>query len=401
MYTTQYRAIGTGRIGNGKSHMTTTIYDDEQRMFRDAFRDFLQREAAPFEARWRDEGVVSREVWRKAGANGFLAPAVPELYGGIGVTDFRYNAIISEELAYAHISSLGFSVHSDIAVPYLIHLGNEAQKQRWLPRAAAGELICAIAMTEPNTGSDLQAVQTTAIKQPDGTYLLNGQKTFITNGYLAGLCIVVAKTNPEAGGRGISLLVVEDGMPGFQHERRLQKMGMPGNDTAELFFEDVRVPAENLLGEEGKGFIYLMQELPQERLIIGVQSIAAAEAALAVTLDYCRERTAFGRPIGKFQNSRFKLAEMQTEITIGRTFADQCILELNAGTLTTEKASMAKYWLSELQGRVVDQCVQLHGGYGYMLEYPIAKLYVDARASRIYGGTNEIMKEIIGRSLGL
>ncbi|MCB0029278.1 MAG: acyl-CoA dehydrogenase family protein, partial [Anaerolineales bacterium] len=306
-----------------------------------------------------------------------------------------------EELAYAHISSLGFSVHSDIAVPYLIRLGNEAQKQRWLPRAAAGELICAIAMTEPNTGSDLQAVQTTAIKQPDGSYLLNGQKTFITNGYLAGLCIVVAKTNPEAGGRGISLLVVEDGMPGFQHERRLQKMGMPGNDTAELFFEDVRVPAENLLGEEGKGFIYLMQELPQERLIIGVQSIAAAEAALAVTLDYCRERTAFGRPIGKFQNSRFKLAEMQTEITIGRTFADQCILELNAGTLTTEKASMAKYWLSELQGRVVDQCVQLHGGYGYMLEYPIAKLYVDARASRIYGGTNEIMKEIIGRSLGL
>lgn len=380
--------------------MQSFMYDEEHIMFRDAFREFLQREAVPCEEAWTEAGLVSREVWQKAGANGFLSMDVPEEYGGLGVDDFRFNTIISEELAYAHISSLGFSAHTDIIVPYLTRLSNDEQKARWLPGTVSGDLIVSIGMTEPNTGSDLQAITTTAVKQPNGDYLLNGQKTFITNGVLAGLCIVVAKTDPNAGHRGISLLVVEDGMEGFDHSRKLSKMGLRGNDTAELFFDNVRVPAENLLGEEGMGFIYLMKELPQERLIIAVQSVAAAEAALKETVAYCQERTAFGRSIGKFQNSRFKLAEMQTEVTIGRTFVDQCVRELNAGTLTPEKAAMAKYWLSDMQARVVDQCVQLHGGYGFMMEYPIARMYVDSRGSRIYGGTNEIMKEIIGRSMG-
>lgn len=380
--------------------MQPFMYEEEHQMFRDAFKAYVQRVAVPNEERWVEAGIVDQEAWLEAGENGFLAMDVPEAYGGLGVKDFRFNVIISEEMAYAFVSSLGFSVHTDIVVPYIVRLGTEAQKQRWLPGAVSGELITSIGMTEPNTGSDLQGIETTAVKQQDGSYLLNGQKTFISNGVLAGLCIVVCRTNPEAGHKGISLLVVEDGMAGFDHSRKLSKMGMRGSDLGELFFDNVRVPADNLLGEEGAGFYYLMQELPQERLIIGVQSIAAAEAALAETVRYCNERTAFGKPIGKFQNSRFKLAEMKTEITIGRTFADQCILELNGGQLTPEKAAMAKYWLSDLQGKVVDQCVQLHGGYGYMTEYPITKLYTDSRASRIYGGTNEIMKEIIGRSMG-
>lgn len=380
--------------------MQPHMYEQEHQMFRDAFRDFLQREAVPYDDAWRARGHVDRDVWRKAGENGFLALEVAEAYGGLGVKDFRFNAIISEEMAYANISSLGFSVHTDIVLPYIRRLGSEEQKARLLPTSVSGETIAAIGMTEPNTGSDLKSIETTAVKQPDGSYILNGQKTFISNGVLAGYCVVVCKTDANAGHRGMSLLIVEDGMDGFTHDRGLKKIGMNGADLGELFFDNVRIPPENLLGEEGMGFYYLMQELPQERLIIGVQSIASAEAALQTTIDYCRERSAFGRNIGKFQNSRFKLAEMQTEITIGRTFCDQCILELNAGTLTAEKAAMAKYWLSDLQGKVVDQCVQLHGGYGYMAEYPIAKMYADARASRIYGGTNEIMKEIIGRSMG-
>ena len=380
--------------------MQAHLYDEEHLMFRDAFRAYIQREVAPHEEEWTERGHASKEAWLVAGENGFLAMDVPEAYGGLGAKDFRFNVIVSEELAYANVTSLGFSVHTDIATPYLTRLGTDEQKKRWLPRAVSGESISSIGMTEPNTGSDLKAIQTTAVRQRDGSFLVNGQKTFITNGYFTGLCIVVCRTDPEAGHKGISLIVVEDGMAGFDHSRKLQKMGMKGTDLGELFFENVRVPAENLLGEEGKGFYYLMQELPQERLIIAVQSVAAAEAALAETVTYCREREAFGQPIGTFQNSRFKLAEMKTEITIGRTFVDQCILELNAGTLTAEKAAMAKYWCSDLQGRVVDQCLQLHGGYGFMTEYPIAKMYTDARVSRIYGGTNEIMKEIIGRSLG-
>ena len=380
--------------------MQTFMYEEEHHMFRDAFRTYVQREAVPNEEAWVEAGIADSAAWMKAGENGFLSKSVPEEYGGLGEKDFRFNTIVSEELAYANVSSLGFSVHTDIAVPYIVRLGNAEQKERWLPGAVSGECIASIGMTEPNTGSDLQGIQTTAIRQADGSYLLNGQKTFITNGVLAGLCVVVCKTNPDAGHKGFSLLVVEDGMEGFDHSRKLGKMGMRGCDLGELFFNNVHVPSENLLGEEGMGFIYLMQELPQERLIIAVQSVAAAEAALAETVKYCQERQAFGQPIGKFQNSRFKLAEMQTEITIGRTFVDQCITELNARTLTPEKAAMAKYWLSDLQGRVVDQCVQLHGGYGFMSEYPIAKMYTDARVSRIYGGTNEIMKEIIGRKMG-
>ena len=379
--------------------MQSHMYTEEHKMFRDAFRQFIEQEIVPHEERWCEAGIVDRELWNKAGENGFLSIDVPEEYGGLGVDDFRFNAIISEELAKVGATSPGFSVHSDICVPYVIAYGTDEQKKRWLPGAADGSNIVAIAMTEPGTGSDLQGIQTTAVKQGDH-YIINGQKTFISNGIYCDSVIVVARTSDEPGYRGMSLIMVERGMDGFENGRNLDKMGLKGQDTAELYFSDVKVPATNLIGEEGMGFIYLMQQLPQERLIIGVQGIAGAEAALGWTIDYCKERTAFGRPIGKFQNSRFKLAEMKTEITIGRTFIDQCIIDLNKGDLSAEKASMAKYWCTDLANKVIDECVQLHGGYGYMQEYPIAKAYVDARVGRIYGGTNEIMKEIIGRSMG-
>ena len=379
--------------------MQPHMYDEEHRMFRDAFRQFLEAEVVPHEERWTEEGIVDRELWHKAGENGFLSIDVPEQYGGLGVDDFRFNAIISEELARTGASSPGFSVHSDICVPYVIAYGTEEQKQRWLPGAADGSNIVAIAMTEPGTGSDLQGIQTTAVKQGDH-YIVNGQKTFISNGIHCDSVIVVARTSDEPGYKGMSLIMVERGMEGFENGRNLDKMGLKGQDTAELYFSNVKVPTSNLIGEEGMGFIYLMQQLPQERLIIGIQGIAGAEAALDWTIDYCKERTAFGKPIGKFQNSRFKLAEMKTEVTIGRAFVDQCILELNENNLSAERASMAKYWCTDLANKVIDDCVQLHGGYGYMMEYPIAKAYADARVGRIYGGTNEIMKEIIGRSMG-
>ena len=379
--------------------MQPHMYENEHIMFRDAFRQFVEKEIAPFEEQWTEDGIVDRALWHKAGSNGFLSMDVPEAYGGLGVKDFRFNTIISEELAKVGASGPGFSVHTDICVPYIIAYGTEEQKKRWLPKAVSGEAIVAIAMTEPNTGSDLQGIQTTAVKQGDH-YIINGQKTFITNGIHADLVIVVAKTDPQAGYKGMSLIMVERGMAGFTRGRNLDKIGLKGQDTAELSFENVKAPTSNVIGQEGMGFIHLMQQLPQERLIIGVQGIAGAESAFDVTVTYCKERTAFGQPIGKFQNSRFKLAEMKTEITIGRTFVDQCIHELNKGSLTTDKASMAKYWCTDLQARVVDECLQLHGGYGFMTEYPISKYYVDARVSRIYGGTNEIMKEIIGRSLG-
>lgn len=382
--------------------MRRNIFTEEHTLFRDALRHFVEKEMVPHNEQWEKDGVVSRELWLKAGQQGFLGMSVPEEYGGAGVDDFKYSAIFAEETARAMVSSAGqgMGLHNDITLPYFMAYGNEGQKRRWLPGMCAGELITAIAMTEPNTGSDLAAVKTTAIHQSD-YYLLNGQKTFITNGILSDVVIVVAKTNLEMRHKGISLLVVERGMEGFKRGRKLEKMGQKAQDTAELYFEDVKVPVANLLGEEGRGFYYLMRQLAQERLSVAILAVAVCETALEITLQYCKERTAFGQPIGSFQNSRFKLAEMKTETEIARVFVDRCIEELNAGELSPEDAAMAKWWTSELQKRVVDQCVQLHGGYGYMLEYPIARMYLDARVQSIYAGTNEIMKEIIGRSMGV
>jgi alkylation response protein AidB-like acyl-CoA dehydrogenase len=378
-----------------------TIFTEEHDQFRAMVARFVADEVVPYHDEWEREGMVPRELWKKAGALGLLCTDVPTEYGGGGVPDFRYNVIITEELAKVGASGVGFPLHNDVIVPYFLHHATPEQRQRWFPPMASGETITAIAMTEPGTGSDLAGVATTAIRQDDGSYLLNGSKTFITNGILADLVIVVAKTDPDAKHGGISLLVVERGMEGFERGRKLDKIGMQAQDTAELHFTDVRVPAENLLGQEGQGFVYLMQALPQERLGIGVAAIAGAQAALDWTLDYVKEREAFGRPIGSFQNSRFKLAELKTKITIGQTFADRCTELHNEGKLTVDEAAMAKWWLTDLLGETVDVCVQLHGGYGFMREYPIAKAYTDARVQRIYGGTNEIMKEIIGRTMGL
>ena len=382
--------------------MKRTLFTEEHNLFRDTFKHFLEKEVVPYYPQWEKDGIVSREMWLKAGQQGFLGLAVPEEYGGIGVNDFRYSAIMAEESARAGVVSAGMVIglHNDIILPYFIAYANEEQKQRWLPGMCSGELITAIAMTEPGTGSDLAAISTTAERIGD-YYILNGQKTFISNGIISDIVIVVAKTDPALRHKGISLLVVERNMHGFNRGRKLDKVGLKAQDTAELSFEDVKVPISNLLGEEGKGFSYLMRQLAQERLSVGVSAVAACETALEITLEYCKERTAFGQPIGSFQNSRFKLAEMKTEIEIARVFVDRCIEELNDGNLTPETAAMAKWWTSDLQKRVVDQCVQLHGGYGYMLEYPIARAYLDARVQSIYAGTNEIMKEIIGRSMGI
>ena len=382
--------------------MKRTLFTEEHRLFRDAFKHFLEKEVVPYYEQWEKDGIVSREMWLKAGQQGFLGLAVPEEYGGAGVDDFRYSAIMAEEAARAGVVSAGMVIglHNDIILPYFLAYTNEEQKQRWLPGMCSGELITAIAMTEPDTGSDLAAIRTTAERRGD-YYILNGQKTFISNGIIGDVVIVVAKTDPALRHKGISLLVVERDMEGFKRGRKLDKVGLKAQDTAEMSFEDVKVPVTNLLGEEGKGFSYLMRQLAQERLSVGVSAVAACETALEITLEYCKERTAFGQPIGSFQNSRFKLAEMKTEIEIARVFVDRCIEELNDGNLTPETAAMAKWWTSDLQKRVVDQCVQLHGGYGYMLEYPIARAYLDARVQSIYAGTNEIMKEIIGRSMGV
>ena len=382
--------------------MERTLFTEEHHMFRDAFRHFVEKEIVPYYEQWEKDGIISRELWLKAGEQGFLGLNVPEAYGGAGVDDFGYSAIIAEETTRVGASSVGAGIglHNDIVIPYFLAYANEEQKRRWLPGMCAGKLITAIAMTEPNTGSDLAAVRTTAIREGN-SYIVNGQKTFITNGILSDVVIVVAKTNPALGHKGISLIVVERGMDGFKRGRKLEKMGLKAQDTAELFFEDAVVPVSNLLGNEGQGFYYLMRQLAKERLNVGISAVAACETALEITLEYCKERTAFGKPIGSFQNSRFKLAEMKTETEIARVFIDRCIEELNAGNLTAETAAMAKWWTSDLQKRVVDQCVQLHGGYGYMMEYPIARLYLDARVQSIYAGTNEIMKEIIGRSMGV
>lgn len=376
------------------------LWTSEHEDFRKTARTFYEREVVPFHDEWEQDGIVPRELWQKAGEAGLLCFDVPEEYDGAGVADFRYNVILSEEQTRANVSGPGFSVHSDIIVPYLTSLGTEEQKRRWLPGCVSGEIITAIAMTEPGAGSDLQGVRTTAVDKGDH-YLVNGSKTFISNGINADLVIVVARTDPEAGHKGISLLVLERGMEGFERGRNLDKIGLHAQDTAELSFTDVVVPKENLLGQEGEGFIYLMMNLPQERLIIAAQAVAACEAVLQMCLDYAKTREAFGKPIGKFQHNRFLVAEMATETRVARAFLDQCLGKHLEGDLTAVDAAMAKYWCTELQNKLVNQGVQLHGGYGYMMEYPIAKAYLDSRISTIYGGTTEIQKEIIGRSLGL
>jgi acyl-CoA dehydrogenase len=376
------------------------IFTSEHEDFRKTVRTFFEREVLPHHDQWEADGIVPRELWKKAGDLGMLCFDVPEEFGGPGVDDFRYNVIVSEEQTRANVSGPGFSVHTDIIVPYLIRIANEEQKARWLPGCVSGETITAIAMTEPGAGSDLQGIRTSAVDKGDH-YLLNGSKTFISNGINADLVIVVARTDAEAGHMGFSLLVVERGMAGFERGRNLEKIGMHAQDTAELSFTDVVVPKENLLGEAGHGFIYLMQNLPQERLIIAAQAAAACEAVVDMCLEYVKTREAFGKPIGKLQNTRFKIAEMATETRVTRAFVDDCLRKHLEGTLDTTDASMAKWWATETQNRLINTGVQLHGGYGYMMEYPIAKAFVDSRISTIYGGTTEIQKEIIGRSLGL
>jgi alkylation response protein AidB-like acyl-CoA dehydrogenase len=379
-----------------------SILEQEHEDFRATVRSFLEKEVVPHHEQWEKDGQVSREVWRRAGEQGLLCFDVDEQYGGAGVRDFRYNMVVSEELCRVGASGPGFPVHTDIIVPYISQLGTDEQKARWLPGLVSGELISAIAMTEPGAGSDLQGIKATAVYQPDrGCYVLNGSKTFISNGILSDLVVVVCRTDPEAGHRGISLLVVERGMKGFERGRNLDKMGMKAQDTAELFFDDVEVPRENLLGEDGSGFLSLMVNLPQERVSIAVMAVAACERLLELSLDYAKQRQAFGKPIGSFQHNRFVLAEMATEAHVARVFVNDCVQRLNAGTVDTTLASMAKWWTTELQKKTVDQAVQLHGGYGYMMEYPVARAYVDSRIQTIYGGTTEIQKEIIGRSLGI
>jgi alkylation response protein AidB-like acyl-CoA dehydrogenase len=385
--------------------MRRSLFDDVHEDFRASFRTFLQREVIGDEGRygeWERAGIVPREVFALAGRGGFLGMAVPERFGGAGAEDFRFNLIIGEETQRAGVGSfgLGITLHNDICLPYFLSYCDEEQRERWLGGIASGELITALAMTEPGIGSDLAGMTTRARREGEH-YVVDGTKTFITNGINADLVIVAVKTDPSERHRGISLLVLERGMEGFSRGRNLEKIGQHAQDTAELSFAEVHVPVENLLGEEGEGFRYLVSNLPQERLSIAASAVAAAEVAIEWTLEYVRQRQAFGQPIGSFQASRFTLAELRTETEIGRAFIDRCVQALITGELTAEDAAMAKWWCTELQGRVVDRCLQLHGGYGFMVEYPIARAFGDARVTRIYGGANEIMKEIIGRSMGL
>ena len=380
-----------------------TLFSSDHESFRDSFRRFLDKEVAPFHADWEDQGYVDRAVWTKAGENGFLCPTMPEEYGG-AAADKLYSVILMEEQARSGFTGIGFGLHSEIVAPYLLHYGTAEQKAKYLPKLATGEMIGAIAMSEPAAGSDLQGIKTTALKQEDGTYLINGSKTFITNGWHADLVVVVAKTNPAAGGKGTSLFLVERGMHGFSVGKRLKKVGMKAQDTSELFFDNVRVSADQLLGStayENKGFICLMEELPWERLQIAITATGAAQAAIDWTVEYVKDRKVFGQPVAAFQNTRYVLAELQTEVQVARVFVDKCCELLVQKKLDTATASMAKYWCTDLQCKVMDECVQLFGGYGYMWEYPIARAYADARVQRIYGGTNEIMKEVITRSMGL
>jgi alkylation response protein AidB-like acyl-CoA dehydrogenase len=382
--------------------MRRDIFLEEHEAFRDLVREFLAREVTPFHAQWEKDKVVPRSVWLKAGQAGLLGIDVDEKYGGGGNQDYRYYAIMNEETGRAGATGLGFFVHNDMVGQYLLRLCNPEQQERWFPGYCSGDLITAVAMTEPGAGSDLQGIRTSAVRDPlTGDYVLNGQKTFITNGQLADLVIVVARTDPSAGHRGISLLVVERGMPGFERGRNLDKIGMHAQDTSELFFTDVRVPSSNLLGEEGGGFVALMQNLPRERVTIGVYALAVAEKAYEDTLAYAKSRQAFGQPIGSFQHSKFVLAEMATELAVARAFTDRAIVAHTHEELTTQEASMVKWWNTELCNRVTDRCLQLHGGYGYMREYAVGRAWADSRIQSIFGGTTEIQKEIIARGLGL
>jgi acyl-CoA dehydrogenase len=376
-----------------------TLFTPEHETFRDSVRRFLEAEVKPHDERWQEQGYADKSVWKKAGENGFLCMSMPEEHGGSGA-DRLFSMVLIEEQARINNSTLGWGLHSEIVAPYLLNYGGDALKRKYLPKMASGDMIGAIAMSEPGAGSDLQAVKTTALRKGSG-YVVNGSKTFITNGWNCDLVIVVAKTDPAKGAKGTSLVVVDTSMQGFTKGRRLKKMGLKGQDTAELFFDNVEVPAENLLGQENNGFIYLMQELPWERMQIAIAAAAKAEAALGWTIAYVNERKAFGRTVSSFQNTRFKLAEAATEVQVMRVFVDRCMELLLEKKLDTATASMAKYWATDMEGKVLDECLQLHGGYGFMWEFPISQAYVDARVGRIYGGTNEIMKEVISRSLGL
>jgi alkylation response protein AidB-like acyl-CoA dehydrogenase len=377
-----------------------TIYNNEHEQFRTAFRQWLDKEIAPHHEKWESDGITPREMWRQAGTLGFLGYHVPEQYGGGGVDDYKFGAIMQEEVSETGLigSANGITLHNDIVLPYYLTLGTDDQKSRWLPGMVSGELIGALAITEPNTGSDVAGVRTSAVRKGD-VYVVNGSKTFITNGINSDLVITTVRTDPDAGHKGFTLLVLERGMKGFERGRNLSKLGMHAQDTAELSFADVEVPVENRLGDEGMGFVYLMHNLAQERLGMAVGGVKVASAALQWTLDYTKERKAFGQSIASFQNSKFALAEMATEVQIAQVYVDRCIELHSEGRLSAEQAAAAKFWVTELQNRVVDRCLQLHGGYGYMTEYPIARAWADSRIQTIYGGTTEIMKEIVGRSL--
>jgi len=373
-----------------------SVYREDHEQFRTSVRRFMERECAPHQEEWNQTGIVSREIWRKAGQEGLLCVTLPTEYGG-GGGDFGHSSIIAEEMAYAGVS-ISFGLHSDIVAPYIARLGTEAQKRKWLPGICAGEQILAVAITEPGGGSDVKALRTTAVRDGD-EYVINGSKTFISNGFISDLVVVVVKTDPAAGAKGVSLLLVETDRPGFRRGRKLDKVGMHSQDTAELFFDNVRVPASNLLGEEGKGFIYLMQELPQERFIIAVSSAARLEKLLEQTLDYVKDRRAFDQTVWDFQNTKFKLADIKAQSVALRTLVDHYLGEHMRRRLTVEEAAIAKLYSTETLWKCIDEMVQLHGGYGYMLEYPIARAFVDNRVSRIYGGTNEVMRELIARKL--
>ncbi len=377
-----------------------TIYDDEHELFRDTARGFVEKEIVPNADRWEADGLVDLQMFRAAGELGLLAIEAPEEFGGGGVDDFRFNCVLNEEIQRAGVMASGMclTLHNDICLPYFLEVATEEQKGRWLPGICSGESMTAIAMTEPGTGSDLAGIRTTAIRDGD-SYVVNGSKTFITNGINSSLVIVAAKTDPGQAHRGMSLLVIEEGMEGFSRGRNLEKIGLHAQDTAELVFDDVRVPVENLLGAEGEGFLNLVRNLPRERLSLSISAVHHAQAAFDWTVEYCRERTAFGQAIGAFQHSKFTLAEMKTELDIAHVFIDRQIEAYLAGELTAEDAAEAKWWTTDLENRVMDRCLQLHGGYGYMEEYPIARAWRDARVQKIYGGTNEIMKEIVGRSI--